>query len=185
MCLFLSRNDSWQNDVFGIFKFRYHATFYSIPQRANQKSENLYRHNQIYFAFLYPKFQNFCHQNSNLTFTHQNCSNQSCTSSWTIRGQHQIEFVINSHQLANSWFHDIGKMRMVPKNWTINCNHHIFVVHFFQKCSNSSTDHKSSPSWNTFTNVSAKNYVKIDFTLLNVWKSQKITLTEKIFRQTI
>ena len=50
--------------------------------KSNQKSEKLYTHNQIfYFAFLYPKFQNFCHQNSNLTFTHQNCSNQSCTSS--------------------------------------------------------------------------------------------------------
>ena len=45
-------------------------------------------------------------------FAHEASSNQGSSSSGAIGRQHQVELVVDAHQLADARLHDVGEVRM-------------------------------------------------------------------------
>lgn len=48
-----------------------------------------------------------------LFITLQNCRDESCATTGAVLGQHEIELVVYTHQLANPGLHDVFKVRVV------------------------------------------------------------------------
>ena len=59
-------------------------------------------------------------QKSDFALAHQNCSNKGCTATAAISWKHQIELVLNTHQLTDSWLHNVGEMGMIAKHASYN-----------------------------------------------------------------
>ena len=55
------------------------------------------------------------------------------SSARTIGRQHQIEFVIDSHQLRYPRPHNVWEMRVISENRAVDGDYDVVVVHLFQQ----------------------------------------------------
>jgi hypothetical protein len=105
-------------------------------------------------------------------FALENCCNKSSTPTWPVFGQHEIELVVYTHQLANPGLHDVFEVRMVPetievnhkvmcKLWSINVlpekgpvngDDDILVVHFLEQGGDAGGSHEWGSTADAFAN---------------------------------
>ncbi len=50
-----------------------------------------------------------------------------------VLGQHQVELVVDAHQLADARLHDVLEVRVVPEERAVDGDDHVAVVHLLEQ----------------------------------------------------
>ena len=90
---------------------------------------------------------------SDAALPHEDGCNEGGSPAATVGGEHQVELVVKAHELADAGAHDVGEVRVEPKDGAIDGHHHVVVVHLLEQGGNACRGHEGRPSGDALAHV--------------------------------